>query len=74
MASEKVTVILGDDGEVQVDFSGFAGQECHREGEEIEADLAALGVIMNGKQKRPKTPEAPAEEVTTSNQRNRVRS
>lgn len=42
-----ITVGIGDDGRVSVDFSGFVGQACIAEAEEIEAELAKLGVVVD---------------------------
>jgi hypothetical protein len=42
--AREVEVSIGKDGELRVEFSGFAGDECLDEAERLQAVLASLGL------------------------------
>lgn len=51
---KKVTVEVTDDFKVKLDYSGFQGEACITDFEELEKQLAALGVKLDDRDTQKK--------------------
>jgi hypothetical protein len=66
---EKITVVVGKDGNISTDFNGFTGEHCFSEAEELQKMLENLGVEIEVKhlsRKPPKSAETQEGHDTTT--------
>lgn len=61
----EVKLIVAPDGQTTLEFSGYRGQACLREAEQLRAVLARLGVQLAQDRFLPK-PELEQPEISTS--------
>jgi len=45
--ARKIEVSIGDDGQVEVEFIGFAGDDCFDEAERLQDVLARMGLKVD---------------------------
>ncbi len=63
--SKKITVVIGKNGKMLVDYSGYSGDECFEEAKKLKAHLKALGLELEDEAAERKPPEIPEMEGET---------
>jgi hypothetical protein len=63
---KQIRVQVGVEGEVDLEFAGFAGEECAEAREELRKVLLGLGVMLDPQEIRKKSPSDISEELAQS--------